>query len=463
MKNKNKSKNKKEISVPAISVIDNIVFSDKEVWAYYKIGSVPYDFLTDEGKVSLSSNLMIAFSSISGNSSKGTDLQLLVTNTPTDVDSWEKQMIKAYDEWNVGKYRLDTFEKFMRKQTRALKRQGYKKKVSYLGVKLFTRGTFSFDGFNMLDFGFAEAYELIKKSISSILMVPDENISGTEKKRAKSEEKEIYRAIRSGSLKATKVSSEELLLVMKKALYPGMPTPYLEVDHNKRIGLNDIVMETGAIIEDHRRYLAIKQMVHGIERTGYRATLSFSKFPSSKMNEPYGIDPFMYLPTVIGLPFTMSARVTLMPADAMKKNLKKKKLENDDELKNLQQSGQQPSISLLERQEDINALDNQLNQDNMPWVSGSYRMTVETNTYELLITAIQEMKQEYAKDDVGLTWTTGDQLELLMEEMPGGSLQVNDFTQMTNLAMLGVSGFNYGGSVGDPIFEKVVNSKKGER
>lgn len=459
-KNKSKLSNPKTLAIPAVGVINNIVFSKREAWAYYKIGSVPYDFLTNEGKIKLSSDIMVAFSSLSQRAGKNVDIHILVTNTPFDIDSWETQMFKNYDAWNNGD-RLSTFDRFMRNQARALKAKNYKKKVVYLGVKLFNRGSFSFDDFNILGFGFAEAYELMKKSISSVLMIPDENISNQEKNRAEKEEFEIFRAIRASSLRGTKLTSEELLLTMKKILYPAMPSPYLEVNHEERLGLNDIMIETGAVIEDHRRFLKIKQIVNAKEREGYRATLSFSKFPVGSMKEPYGIEPFMYLPTVLGLPFTMTARLTLMPVEKMKKDLQKKKLENEDELKNLQGSQQRASSSVIETQYNIDQLDQELNSDNMPWVSGNYRMTIETPTQERLFSIIQEMKQEYAKDKVILTWTTGDQLELLLEEMPGGTLNKNDFAQLTNLAMIGVSGFGYGGSVGDPIEEQFVATKRG--
>lgn len=453
---KQKKENRKLLDIPAVGIVDNVVFSKKEAWAYYKIASVPYDFLTNAGRVKLVNDIIVAFSSLSQRIGRNVDLHILVTNTPVNIDSWEDQMYEIYDQWNGRNNRLKTFDKFIRNQTVALKRRSYKKKVVYLGVKLFTRGTISFDNFNVLDFGFAEALEVIKKSISSLLVLPDENITKLERARAKKDEYEIYRVIRTSTLRGTRLSSEELLLTIKKTLYPAMPSPYLEVNHDERIGLNDIMLETGAIIEDHRRYLKIKQMIGTEEREGYRATLSFSKFPSDSMVEPGGIDPFMYLPTIMGLPFTMNARATLMPIDKMKKDLQKKKLESEDELKNLASSGQRVSSSVIETQMDIDRLDAELSSDNLPWVSGNYRMTVEMPTYELLVTAIQEMKQEYAKNDIVLTWTTGDQLEMLMEEIPGGELKMGDFAQLTNLAMLGVSGFSYGGSVGDPIDEKLV-------
>lgn len=457
-KKEKKKKDKATLKIPAVGIMNNIVFSNKEAWAYFKIASTPYDFLTNSGRAKLANDIMIAFSGLSQRAGRNVDIQILVTNTPYNIDSWEDQMYKIYDEWNGTKNggRLSTFEKFMRRQTAALKSKSYKKKVVYLGIKLFNRGTFSLDEFNILDFGFAEAYEAFKKSISSVLVMPDENITTLERNRAKKDEFEVFRAVKGSSLRGTRLSSEELLLVIKKTLYPSMPSPYLEVNHDERIGLSDIVMESGAIVEDHRRYLKIKQMIGTEEREGYRATLSFAKFPSDSMVEPGGIDPFMYLPTIMGLPFTMTARITLMPIEKMKKDLQKKKLESEDEIKNLGGSGQRVTSAVIETQHDIDRLDKELNSESMPWVSGNYRMTIEAPTYEILATAIQEMKQEYAKNDTILVWTTGDQLELLMEEIPGGTLMMNDFTQLTNLAMIGVSGFSYGGSVGDPIDEKLV-------
>ena len=46
-KTKKTTKNAKVLTIPAVAVIGNIVYSKKEVWAYYKISSIPYDFFTE--------------------------------------------------------------------------------------------------------------------------------------------------------------------------------------------------------------------------------------------------------------------------------------------------------------------------------------------------------------------------------------------------------------------------------
>jgi hypothetical protein len=138
---KQKKENRKLLDIPAVGIVDNVVFSKKEAWAYYKIASVPYDFLTNAGRVKLANDIIVALSSLSQRIGRNVDLHILVTNTPVNIDSWEDQMYEIYDQWNGRNNRLKTFDKFIRNQTVALKRRSYKKKVVYLGVKLFTRVT----------------------------------------------------------------------------------------------------------------------------------------------------------------------------------------------------------------------------------------------------------------------------------------------------------------------------------
>ena len=51
-------------------------------------------------------------------------------------------------------------------------------------------------------------------------------------------------------------------------------------------------------------------------------------------------------------------------------------------------------------------------------------------------------------------------MDLFIEEMPGANIMMSSFNQRTSLSMLGVSGFNIGGKVGDPIDEKLVLTER---
>ena len=62
------------------------------------------------------------------------------------------------------------------------------------------------------------------------------------------------------------------------------------------------------------------------------------------------------------------------------------------------------------------------------------------------------LKQEYENIDINLVWSAGDQKELFLEQMPGDTHRIQSFKQVTNLNMLGASGFNFSSDIGDPTF-----------
>ena len=228
-----------------------------------------------------------------------------------------------------------------------------------------------------------------------------------------------------------------------------MPTPYLETDYQNRLGYYDIVYETGAEVEEFPRYVKITQNHSGVDFTGYRATLSFSKFPKD-LAFPSAVPPF-YNRDII-LPFTVNARFQMIPTLKMKQKLEKKEQDLKDELNNLGNSQQRVSTAIVKKEQERHMVELDLEEDSLPWLIGSYRLTVEAQSYEQLKEFIAYIKLNQSNNDFTLRWTNGDQLTLLQEEFPGGKLKINDFSQTTNLALLGLSGFNIGiGDVGDPI------------
>ena len=449
------AKNKKEnFGFPVIGVSGNIVFSKKEVWAYYSIAEVPFDFLSDNAKVNLANSTMMALASLCQKADKKVDCHILSFNRPFDPSAWTEQMLQQHQKWKMPSTK--EFKKFIREQRDNLLEMQYQKRQTILGVKLFNRGSIDFDSMNFLEFGYKDAVAGIRKNIDALFAINSTEIKAYDEDRAKDMEKEIYRSLANNLLKAQRLTSEELLLIIKQRLYPAMPAPYLEVNHEERLGLADIMVETTGYIEEKPRYIKINQMIDGKEYVGYRATLSFSKF-GKNLSMPSSNPPFLYGPSI--LPFTVNCRFTLTPTEEMKKTLDRKKMETDDEIKNLEGSGQRANASIYETMADINEMDADLVQNKLPWVSGSYRVTIEAPDEDLMKTWATSLKNEYGEIDNVLSWTSGDQLQLLREEIPGGKLEINSFNHITNLAILGVSGFNFGSGVGDPVmlYKKMTN------
>ena len=84
-KTKKAKKELKRLNIPIQAVSDNIVFSKKEVWAYYKIATVPYDFLSATAKAGMANSTITALASVCQSAGKKIDGHILITNTPFDI------------------------------------------------------------------------------------------------------------------------------------------------------------------------------------------------------------------------------------------------------------------------------------------------------------------------------------------------------------------------------------------
>jgi len=441
----------------ATAVIDNIVFSKTETWAYYRLTTSVYDFLSTDGKVASAYQIANAFTNLMSDKKDNLDVHLIVTSVPVDVDAWAVQITQTAQNWNKS----PGFDRYLQEQIDMLKSEEYLKKVVMLGVNLGKRGALEFDFVNPLEMGFKSAGEQLKQWWNNALQVPGYEISPEEEDVMRRKEAEIFRTLTNGNLRAQRLTSEDILLTIKRQMYPSMPAPYLEVDHENRLGAGDMNIELVHAVENKYRWLKFSQIVEGEELVGYRACLSFSKFPRYS-EYPNGSFPFLYFPAKLALPFTMYARLTLIPSEGMKKRIEKKRKDLIDEQDNISASGQTAGSAGIvsgggpaeanEALGDIQMMSSMLANDKTPWVQGSYRIVVETPDEDTLRKYCSIVKQRYSDLDINVTWTSGDQAELFLEQMPGDHLRMKSFNQITTLSFLATSGFRNSSDVGDVIF-----------
>lgn len=452
-KKKAPKKNRKRLDISAVAVIDNIVFSKTDAWAYYKVTNRAFDFLTSDGQVALMQKLTNAFNNLMGDRQDSLEMHMIVTSVPIDVDMWADQVRTLSKNWS----RTPGFERYLEEVSHFLKNEEYSTKVVYLGVHLGKRGALNMENLNVFEAGVKGAVDYGKEWLNKALMIPDEDVDEKEEASTRKREETIFRNLSVGHLQAVRTTSEEILLLIKRQLYPSMPAPYLDVDHGSRLGEGDLAIEASSTIENRYRWLKMTQMIDGELWTGYRATLSMTKFPK-EMDFP-GSMPFFYYIQKIGLPFTTFARFTLHPSRKMKAELEKKKKEQRDELENLSAAmdGYDSAISgtpehVQEALRDSQMLGAMLTNDKTAWLEGSYFIVVETPTEEILRKYVSVLKQYYSDLDININWTSGDQAKLFLAQMPGDKHRMRSFDQMTNLAMLPASGFNFASDVGDPIY-----------
>jgi len=453
-KPKKESSKKKRLEISASAVIDNIVFNKDEVFAYYRVGNRVFDYLSTVGRVELAQRTNLAFINLMEDKRESLDGHFIVTNVPIDLDAWESQVRETVSNWETS----PSFEKYLKEQKEFLSQEEYMYKITYLGISLGKRGALNFSDLNILERGFKGALETLKKWFNQILVIPDHEVSADEERSFRAKEKELYTQLSTGYLNVEKCNSEELLLLIKRQFYPRMPVPYLDIDHGERLGPGDLDLELYSSIKNKYRWLEITQQIGEHTFTGYRACLTLSKFHKFSDYPNQGF-PFFYFPASLQLPFTMYSRFTLHPSSAMKKQVDKKRMEQKDELENM--AGARSAIDnavsgtptdVSDSIESIQILDEILTNDKTPWVEGSYRIVVETPREDVLRKYCSLVKNEFSGIGINVTWSSGDQAELFLEQMPGDRLRIKSFQQLTNINMLGTSGFNFSSNVGDPIY-----------
>lgn len=442
----------KKLDIAPVAIIDNIVFSKTDITAYFQITNTVYDFLSNEQKFNTALKISNALNSLMSEKQEPVDGQIIITSVPVDVDVWAEHVVSASQDWETG----PGFNRYVEEQMMYLKHREFLKKITYIGINLGKRGALDMGNLNLIEMGFKGALEVVKTWMNTALQTPTDIISGSEENDARKKEADLFRTLSNGNLQATRATTEDLMLLIKRQFYPAMPSPYLDVDHGSRVGPGDLALESASAIENKYRWLKISQMIKGVEVAGYRATLSFAKFPK-EMRFP-GSFPFFYFPSKLGAPFTCYSRFTLHPSQKMKLELEKKKKEQKDELENLTSAQNQYDSAVdsmptdvVQSLDDIQQFEAMLSGDKTPWVEGSYRIVVEAKTEELLREYCTTLKQSYDNLDILLQWTTGDQKELFLEQIPGDRHRVTAFKQITNLNILSASGMNFSSDVGDPI------------
>lgn len=438
---------KKRLDVSIQAIIGNIIFSKDEVWAYYELPTTIYDFLSASSKVSMAVQTERAFVALMRGKDEYLDMHVLVITTPIDIDRWEYDYEKLADMWD----KRPGFEKLMRTQLGILSDGNFFEKRVLLGIKLGKRHELNMDYANPLQSGLKDAIKYLKEFANDLMSTKEYEISQDEIDQAQITEKDLYSIIKNGALHGERSTAEELALIVKRTVYPTMPVPYLSRDDSEYWGAGDIIRELGSVIyTKDPKTIRVDQVIDGTPMSGYRATLTFKKFQEN-FEIPVRM-PWLYqaIFTTASAPFDISCRFSLIPNRAMKKKVSKTIADRKDALENAQGAGVSPSQSVIDDYYDAKALEGMLDKDDTPWLQGTFRIAIYAQDLDDLNDYVKQMQAIYnEKQKIDLVWTFHDQLDLLLEFMPGDHLREDSFVQTATVSMLTASGFNILNKVGD--------------
>lgn len=439
----------KPLDVKAQAIIGNIVFSTDEIYAYYQLPVTVYDFLSSREKVSKSSSMERAFVALMRGRDENLDVHLLVITTPINVNAWEDTYRRMTRDWP----KRPGFEAMVQNQLNMLlnSNESFFEKKVLLGVKLSNRHEFDINRANPLQHGMSAALEYMSEFFQGLTRTDEVAIEKAEVDSAQRQEKEIYGIISSSTLAGERMSAEELGLTIKRTLYPSMPVPYMSVNPDNHYGRGDLISEMSGIIHTKDpKAIRIEQCIDGEIMEGYRAALTFKKFPS-EMNIPPAT-PWLYAAIFnpSAAPFDISARFSLIPNKAMKKKVARKIADTKDAMQNAAGVGEMASTAVQDDYYAAQDMEGMLEKDDRPWLQGTFRIIVYAPTLDLLEQYVSEITTIYNEQyQIELLWSFHDQLPLLLESMPGDSLRESSFQQTATVNLLTSSGFQILNQVGD--------------
>ena len=442
--------NMKKIVPPPVAIVDNIVFSKTEAWAFWNLPLTAYDFLSMQGKAAILAQDSNALISLMKGRDDPVDCKLILTNSPLDVNHWEENYIALSSTWN----HRSGFDEFIRNQIDLMKHEySFVDKRVFFGVKLNNRLALDFDAINPFQKGFKDAMEYAKRFLNSMLAVPNNVIPDGEIAREHALEESYNTIISNSALDGVRSTTEELALLIKQTLYPAMPVPNIQLETDSRWGAGDAYEDLISDIRprENPKYIRINQTIGGRPYTGYRATLTFKSFPP-KMQPPIS-EPWIYYSINSGVsnPFDVFSTFTIVPNAVIRKEIEKNKKVRQDGFDNATKAGVDPSSELISDLDEATELDAFAAQNHQPWVKSTTRMVLTASSVEQLEKDAETMIQKYGDRGVGikLIWTTHDQVDLLLESMPGANLMEKSFVQMSTMSLISASGFNVYNEIGD--------------
>ena len=110
----------KQLDVRMQGIVDNIIFTSKDIWVYYEIDTTKCNFLNDYAVIKLLEGMTNTFNDMVNELNSSISMHLLIVNTPVNINDWENQTTIKSDSLNER-----NFNKFFANQVRDLKARNF--------------------------------------------------------------------------------------------------------------------------------------------------------------------------------------------------------------------------------------------------------------------------------------------------------------------------------------------------
>ena len=440
--NVKKKVNKMKIEFPIAYYEGNLTFNhDKSVWAIYEIDSFVYDHLSDQQKID---RLISQTSFLALLTDQFHILWLPRTHDITEHHNQLKERLHGpMRKW--GKKFINSMDEYLNERYNSVAGTNNADFRAYIAVHLPKSD--AKDIVEQIESIATELKKFIlhpKRTIDNLSGLNEPEIFDHEFQSYSVKERQIFDRL-SRKLKVERVNHEKIEWLIKRNFWWGIAEPTLRsVDvegwspkktKGFRGGLSTFLYDSrqvltlteGDIDTSNARRVTITQPHDGEEKHIHHAYLALSELPDN-MEMPGS--EWLYSAATLPFPVQMSIKVEVMEArDALKK-LSKKKMDIENQVKNINEANAQVPLDLQEKQEKALYLEDEYKKRKNP----TFVTHVSFGLYHTDINMLRsnvKIFQDHFRDfgNIQVELPAGDQWLLFNDFIPGSPRYVSDYIQ----------------------------------
>ncbi|GGP11936.1 ATP-binding protein [Nonomuraea glycinis] len=385
---------------------DRILLTDSSAWAYFRLPTVSYEFVTPEERESLATNITIALAAIR---MPDAEVHLRVAHRAYPAAEWAMALNATSDE-GPG------WRDYLEEMYRHVWAKDFWSKEVYLGVRIGPRGKQLGSGVLAQLFGF---YQRTEKALG----LDDDHVPDGEIRRWTEQAERLGRALASSALYARHATSVEVAWLFQHAAAGALADAPPSASPKRRWGRGEIESLVEGEIHNGRSLLRIVQP----QGDSYVAHLSFARFPDI-MPFPDG-EPWMHFTDQLPFPVEISSRMRLIPPVKASRDVARKLAHARDMDIHIREAGAEAPLALAEQIDAARMLEHGITKERLPFVYGWHRLIVSAPTEDICVQRVEAVVEHYRDMGIDVVNSTGDQFSLFREALPGEKVGVNAYAQ----------------------------------
>ncbi|HLQ52964.1 MAG TPA: ATP-binding protein [Streptosporangiaceae bacterium] len=387
---------------------DRILLTETHGWAYYRLPTVSYEFMTPQDRETLATNITVALAAIRMTDA---EVHLRIAQRPYPAAEWATGLDATSDG---GPGWLD----YLDEMYRHVWAKDFWAKEIYLGVRLGQRGMRA-----QLSGGVFSQFINLYRAGEQVMGLDDEAVSAAEIARWTDQAERLGRALGSSALAARHATSDDIAWLFRHALMGTLGDPRPSAARRRQWGAGEIESLLEGQVHNGRTLLRLEQPAG----ESFAAFLSFARFPDV-MYFPDG-EPWLHYADSLPFPVEVSLRMKLIPPAKASKDVGRRLAHARDMDAHIREAGVEAPIALAEQIEAARLLEHGITKERLPFVYGHHRLMVTAPARELCVRRTEAVTEHYRDAGIDVVNSTGDQFSLLCESLPGDKVRLSSYLQ----------------------------------